>query len=440
MLASSLAFIDGSATNVALPAIARSFSGGAPDLQWVINAYLLPLSALLVFGGAAGDHFGRRRIVMMGMILFSTASLLCTVAGHLELLLAARGLQGLGAALLLPNSLAILGNAFAGEARGRAIGTWATAGAVASAIGPPFGGWLVDNVGWRAIFAINLPVAMAGIAVFLRYVEESAAGEQRLDWPGAILATVALGLITWALTRWSSQHVASRAVPWALGGGLACLAAFIAAEWRRGPDAMMPLSMFGSRPFIGLTLLTFLLYGALGGMLLLLPYILIVAGGYTPVAAGFALLPFSLVIGTMSRLLGRLAARAGPRWPLAMGGIITAAGFALMTRLDPRAGYLAGVAPGTVLVAFGMAFVVAPLTTAVLVSVDGRHAGTASGLNSAIARTGGLIATALAGAVIANHANHLLPVFHAAAGVGGACALAGGLIALFTLDSARSGA
>jgi EmrB/QacA subfamily drug resistance transporter len=439
MLASSLAFIDGSVTNVALAAIRQSFGGSAADLQWTINAYMLPLSALLLLGGAAGDHFGRRRMLVTGIAVFAMASLCCTVAPTLPLLLAARGLQGVGAAMLMPNSLAILGAAFSGEGRGRAIGTWATAGAIAAAIGPPLGGWLVDGIGWRAIFALNLPVSLAAIVVALRYVEESGKGAQALDWSGALLATLALGSLTWALTIWSSHHLATNAVLAAAGGGLLLFAGFLLIEHRNGEQAMMPLTLFASRPFLGLTLLTFLLYGALGGMVVLLPYVLIVGGGYTPVEAGLALLPFSIVIGTMSRLTGRVAGRIGPRWPLTLGPILAAVGYALMARLDPGSGYWAGVAPGTIVVALGMAGAVAPLTTAVLGSVDDRHTGTASGLNSAVARTGGLIATALAGAVIANEAARLLPAFHLAAIVGAAAAFASGLAALVTLGSADQG-
>jgi EmrB/QacA subfamily drug resistance transporter len=373
-------------------------------------------------------------MLVAGIALFALASIACMVAPSLAVLLAARAAQGIGAAMLMPNSLAILGNAFEGEARGRAIGTWAAAGAIASAIGPPLGGWLVDTVGWRAIFAINLPVCAGAAFIALGFVEESAEGEQPLDWVGAALATLALGALAWALTLWSSSHVASMAVVAGAAGGVLLLAGFVVVEDRRGDEAMMPLALFGSRAFIGLTVLTFLLYGALGGMFVLLPYLLIVAGGYTPTQAGFALLPFSIVIGTFSRLMGRLTEKIGPRWPLTLGPIVTAAGFAAMTGLDPKAGFWVGVAPGMVLVALGMAGAVAPLTTAVLGSVDERHTGTASGFNSAISRTGGLIATALSGAVIANEAARLLPAFHGAAAVGAAGAFLSGMAAFLTLS------
>lgn len=434
MLASSLAFIDGSVTNVALPAIGRDLHGGAADLQWTINAYLLPLSALLLLGGAIGDHYGRRRTLVAGILLFGLASIGCALAPGLKLLLGARAVQGVGAALLLPNSLGILGSAFEGETRGRAVGTWAAAGAIASAIGPPLGGWLVGAAGWRAIFYINLPVAAAAIAIALLFVRESAEGNEKLDWTGGLLATLALGALTWALTLWSSHHRASLQIWAGLVCGLLLLGLFLWTERRRGERAMMPLALFGSRPFVGLSLLTFLLYGALGGLLVLLPYLLIVGGGYSPVQAGFALLPFSVVIGTASRLAGRLTAKLGPRWPLSLGPIVTGAGFALMIRADPHAGYWTGIFPGIAVIALGMAGAVAPLTTAVLSSVDARHTGTASGLNSAIARTGGLIATALVGAVMAEKGAALLGAFHAAALVAAALAVAAGVTAWMTLE------
>lgn len=437
--ASSLAFIDGSVVNVALPAIGRSLGASPADLQWTINAYLLPLSALLLIGGAAGDHFGRRRLLIAGTGLFALASVACALAPNLAVLLAARGAQGIGAAMLMPNSLAILGNAFSGEARGRAIGTWASAGAIASAVGPPLGGWLVEIVGWRTIFFLNLPVAAAAMLIARAYVAESAAGEQPLDWPGALLATAALGLLTWALTLWSSHHAGSPGVWAGTGGGLVLLALFLLVEHRRGERAMMPLALFASRPFVGLTLLTFLLYGALGGLLVLLPYVLIVGGGYSPLQAGLALLPFSIVIGAASRLAGRLTERIGPRLPLTLGPIVTGLGFALMVRLDPAAGYWTGVLPGMAVIALGMAGAVAPLTTAVLSSVDARHTGTASGFNSAIARTGGLIATALAGAVIALSGAALLAAFHVAALVAAALACIAGATAWATLEGTHRG-
>jgi EmrB/QacA subfamily drug resistance transporter len=432
--ASSLAFIDGSVVNVALPSIGHSLSATPSELQWTINAYLLPLSALLLLGGAAGDHFGRRRMLIGGIALFALASVGCAMAPNLEILLAGRALQGIGAAMLMPNSLAILGNAFEGEARGRAIGTWASAGAIASAVGPPLGGWLVGSIGWRAIFFLNIPVAAAAIWIAWKYVVESGEGKQALDWRGASLATVALGLLTWALTLWSSHHQGSPTIWAGLVCGLLTLGAFLWVEHCRGERAMMPLSLFGSKAFVGLTVLTFLLYGALGGLLVLLPYVLIVGGEYSPLQAGLALLPFSIVIGSASRLMGRTTERIGPRWPLTIGPIVTGIGFALMVRVDPNARYWTSVLPGMVVVALGMAGAVAPLTTAVLSSVDHEHTGTASGFNSATARIGGLIATSLAGAVIAQSGASLIAAFQGAAVLGAALAITAGTAGFFTLD------
>jgi EmrB/QacA subfamily drug resistance transporter len=435
ILASSLAFIDGSVVNVALPAIGKSYGAGAADLQWTINAYLLPLSALLLLGGALGDHYGRRRMLVGGIALFALASVACAWAPSLAVLLPARVLQGVGAAMLMPNSLAILGNAFSGEARGRAIGTWAAVGAIAGAIGPPLGGWLVGTVGWRAIFYLNVPVAIGAIVIALRFVEENAEGEQALDWPGALLATLALGALTWALTLWSASYHMTGPAWIGLVAGVIALGAFLIVEHRRRDDAMMPFAMFTSAPFVGLTMLTFLLYGALGGLMVLLPFLLIVAAGYSPLAAGMALLPFPLVIGLASRWAGRLSERIGPRWPLAIGPAVAGGGFALLAIADPQAGYWAGVFPGILVIALGMAGAVAPLTTAVLSSVEATHTGTASGFNSAIARTGGLIATALVGAVIGKTGAALVGAFHVAAWIGAAMAVAAGLSAALTLDA-----
>lgn len=346
-------------------------------------------------------------------------------------------MQGVGAAILLPNSLAVLGNAFTGEARGKAIGTWAGVGAIAGAVGPPLGGWLVDAIGWRAIFYVNVPVAIAAIWIALRHIEESAEGELPLDLPGAASATLALGAITWALTLWSSGHGLDATVAIGLAVGLVATALFLWIEHRRGARAMMPVAMFGSRAFGGLTLLTFLLYGALGGVLLLLPFVLIEAAGYTALQAGLALLPMPLGMGLASRLMGKLTAQVGPRWPLTLGAFVVAIGFALLVLVDDGASYWTSVFPGCLVIAIGMSSVAAPLTTAVLASVDDTHAGTASGFNSAIARTGGLIATAIAGAVIASAGRDLITAFHGSALVGAGLALASSAAALVTLGEIR---
>ncbi len=439
ILASSLAFIDGSVVNVALPTIGRDLGGEASDLQWIINAYLLPLSALLLLGGGAGDRYGRKRVLALGIGVFTLASLACALAPDLRFLLGGRTLQGIGAALLMPNSLAVLGAAFAGERRGRAIGTWAAAGAITSAAGPLLGGWLIDIVGWRSIFLLNLPIAAAALLLAIRYVDDGRDGQGApLDWIGALLATAGLAALTYGLTIQSAG--AGRALHWfvAEAAGLLLLAAFLVAERLRGPRAMMPLALFGSRAFVGLTLLTFLLYGALGGLIVLLPFTMIVHLGYSAFAAGAALLPFPVVIALASRSMGRLAGARGARLPLTAGPAVVAAGFLLATRIAGGGGYWTTILPSILVISFGMAGAVAPLTTAVLSSVDSRYTGTASGFNSAVARTGGMIATALLGAVLSQHGEALVSAFRASAITAAALSLAAAGCA-FTLLGAETG-
>ena len=437
ILASSLAFIDSSVTNVALPALRESLGGTSTDLQWTINSYLLPLSALLLVGGAAGDKFGRRKLLVAGIVLFALASIGCAMATSFAVLVPMRAIQGVGAAMLMPNSLALLSNAFPETTRGRAIGTWAAVGVIASAAGPPLGGWLIGTLGWRAIFLINVPVAVAAVVIALCAVREWSDRDEPIDWLGAALATLALGLFAWTLTVWSTRQVMTTDGYLQLVVACAVLAAFVWLEHRRGERAMMPLSMFASRTFLGLATITFLIYAALGGLFLLLPYVLI-EGGYTPLQAGLALLPFPAIVALGSRMMGQLAGRYGPRWPLSLGSLLCALGYVLMTRVDPAGSYLWTVVPGAAVLAIGMAGAVAPLTTAVLGAVDARHTGTASGFNSAISRSGGLIATALAGAVLAHKDAALLASFHAACWVGVAMALASAIVAVWTLGPAAA--
>lgn len=431
ILASSLAFIDGSVVNVGLAAIGHSLQGNAEDLQWVINAYLLPLSALLLLGGAAGDRFGRGRVLVFGVALFGVSSALCAAAPTLGWLLVARAAQGIGAALLLPNSLAILGGTFSGEARGRAVGTWSAASSIGSATGPVLGGWLIDVVGWREIFLLNIPLACAAIALAVAYIRDPPNdGDTPLDLAGALLAAASLVLLTWGLTigtgrdGWSSS--ASLAI--AIGAGL--LAVFLWVEMRCGADAMMPLALFSSREFIGLSILTLLLYGALGGLFVLVPYLLIQGAHFSGTAAGAALLPLPIMLAATSRGMGTIAGRIGPRLPLTVGPLIVAAGFVLLLCYDAASDYWRTLFPAIVIISLGMAGAVAPLTTAVLASVDPRHTGSASGLNSALARLGGLIATALLGGVFAAQGEALFGAFHVAAIACAAAALASSAAAL----------
>ncbi len=419
IFASSLSFVDGSVVNVALPAIGADLAAPASGLQWIVNAYLLPLSALLLLGGAAGDRFGRRRLFLWGIALFAAASAVCLFAPSLDVLLAGRALQGIGAAMLMPNSLALLGGAFEGEARGRAIGTWAAAGAIAAAIGPMLGGWLVETAGWRTIFLINLPLCAGALALGWLYVgEQKEPKDAPLDWAGVGAATAGLGAVTWGLTVLAGENAGPVAIGWgAAVAGIALLALFVWIEARRGDRAIMPLAMFATASFAGLSLLTFLLYGALGAVFVLLPFVLIELNGYSPVAAGAALLPISIVLGVASRAMGGLAARIGPRWPLTIGPIVVAAGFAMLSRVGVEASYWGEVFPALLLIACGMAGAVAPLTTAVMASAGAEHVGTANGFNSAVARTGGLIATALLGSVLAARGEALASAFATAAWV-----------------------
>jgi len=428
VLASSLSFVEGSVLNVALPAIRASYGAGAAEVQWVVNAYLLPLSALLLLGGALGDHFGRRRLLLFGTSLFTVASVLCALAPSLGLLFAARAAQGIGAALLLPNSLALLNAAYEGEKRGQAVGIWAAAGAAAAAVAPLIGGWLVDNVGWPAIFYINIPLGLGAILLALMFVSESSdASAGRTDYGGAFLATAGLGGTTYGLTRWSSSGEVDLAVGATVIAGFAMLVLFLWVEKARKGRAMMPLGMFGDRCFIGLNLLTFLLYGAFGAAMLLVPYVLIEAGGYSPVQAGMALLPLPILISIGSPIMGQLAMRIGPRTPLAIGPLVVGAGMLLGLRIVTDSPYWTVVMPAIAVMALGMAIAVAPLTASVLGSVDPKHTGMASGFNSAVARIGGLIATALLGVVLSRQGEQLIGGFHSAlvasAIVGGAASL-----------------
>jgi EmrB/QacA subfamily drug resistance transporter len=435
ILASALAFVDGSVVNVGLPVIGRSLAADAGALPWIINAYLLPLSALLLLGGAAGDRFGRRRLLIAGVALFALASVICALAPNLALMLLGRFLQGVGAAMLMPNSLAILGQTFSGEARGRAIGIWASAGAMGGALGPVLGGWLVDLGIWRGIFLINVPLAAGAIWLAWRHVPEDDDGrDMSLDIAGGVLATLALGGLTWALTVGSGRSgwTMNAVIVGVLAAVLAVV--FLVVEKRKGERAMMPLALFSSHSFVGLTLLTLFLYGALGALLVLLPYVLIEGAGYSSTAAGAALLPLPLVLSIASPKMGAVAGRFGSRILLAAGPVIVAAGFLLALRIGADANYWTDVLPCVVVLAFGLSGAVAPLTTAVLASVDARHTGSASGFNSAVARTGGLVATALLGAVLAAQGASLVAAFHLALVVAAAASVSAALAAFALVD------
>ncbi len=437
ILASSLSFFDSSVVNVGLPSLGRDLHGDAAALQWVINGYLLPLSALLLVGGALGDRFGRQRVLIFGVALFGAASSGCALAPSLSWLVIGRAAQGVGAALLMPNSLAILGGTFSGEARGRAIGTWAATGSMTAALGPLLGGWLIDNFGWRMIFLINLPFAVAAIILARKYVVDIPDPQDKtaLDIGGAGLATLALGGLAWGLTLGTGQQGWTVTAIASVILGVVLLVGFALFERRLGDRAMMPLALFGSKTFVGLSLLTLLLYGALGGLLVLVPYTLIEGSGYSATAAGAALIPFALILTILSPITGAAAGRIGARLPLTIGPSIVALRFLLAMRIDAGSSYWSTVLPAIVVISVGMAGAVAPLTTAVLTSVDPRHTGSASGFNSALARTGGLIATALLGPVLAAQGATLISDFRVAALSGAALSIGAGLAAFLFVPS-----
>lgn len=436
--ASSLSFIDGSVLNVALPAIRSSTGASAAEVQWVVNAYTLPLAALILLGGALGDHYGRRLWLVIGTALFAVASLLCALTSDLTMLLAGRALQGVGAALLLPNSLALLNGAYSGEKRGRAVGIWAASGAIAAAIAPLLGGWLVDRFGWPSIFFINLPIAAAAILIALTRVEESTErAKARLDFAGALLATLGLGAATYGLTLWSSDRTFTSMAGIAVAVGIALMIGFILVERRLGSRAMIPLDLFANRCFSSLNLTTFLLYGAFGGAMLLVPYVLIEGGGYSPIQGGLALLPLSILIGLGSPIMGKLAERIGPRLPLTIGPAIVAAGMILAIRIGQDQSFWTHVFPAVTVMALGMAILVAPLTSALLGSVEEHQTGMASGFNSALSRTGGLIAVALLGAVIAGEGQGIFGPFRVALIAMAIVAAAGGVAAWIGLAARK---
>ena len=397
ILGSSLAFIDGSVVNVALPAIESGLQSGGANISWALTAYLIPLGALTLLGGAIGDHVGRRRSFIFGIVAFVAASLICAGAPTFSILIAGRALQGIAAALLMPNSLAMLGNAFQGDRRSSAIATWAAAGSLTGAIGPLVGGALVDSIGWRAIFLLNIPVGVVAVWLAAAFVNGAQDQEkvQELDWPGALTATAALALLTWSLTEAAKPDSSSTVIGISLVivaslGGL-----FAFTERARGPRALVPPSIFATSAFTGLTLLTLFLYTALGGLITLLPFFLIRYADYSASMAGAALLPISLIIGTGSRLVANISSRVTSRLLLSAGSVTVSIGFFLYSEIGNPISYWRDILPGTLLIAVGMALCVAPLTTAVMNSVDAAHLGAASGLNSATARVGGLIASAL---------------------------------------------
>jgi EmrB/QacA subfamily drug resistance transporter len=400
IVGSSMTFVDGTVVNVALPVLRQRLGADLGQAQWIVESYMLFLSSLMLAGGALGDRLGRRFVFAAGVVLFGLASMWCGIASGVQQLIVARGVQGVGAALLVPGSLALISANFSKDSRGRAIGTWAACTSMAAGIGPVIGGWLVEHVSWRWIFFLNVPPAL-GVLAYLRHVPESrgTAAATRIDWAGAALATAGLFALVYGLIGGGSRGFAAFDVQAGLLLGALALAGFVAVEMRVH-DPMMPLELFRSRTFAGANLLTLFLYSGLSAIMFVLPFNLITVQKYSTVEAAAAFVPFVLVMFTLSRWSGGLMDRLGPRVPLIVGPMVAAAGFFLFTRLAGGGPYWSTVLPAVLGMSLGMAITVAPLTTAVMTSVDEGRAGVASGVNNAVSRIASLIAVAVAGTIV----------------------------------------
>jgi EmrB/QacA subfamily drug resistance transporter len=440
VLGSGVAFLDGSVVNAALPAIAADLHTDLAGLQWVLNGYLLTLGSFLVLGGSLGDRFGRRKIFVIGLVSFGMASLLCAVAPTTVTLVAARCIQGVAAALLVPGSLAIISASFDVRDRGAAIGLWSGLGGIATAAGPFLGGWLISSVSWRAVFFINLPIVAVAVLATVRHVPESLDpdADHAIDFAGAITLALGLAGVVYALIEgpakgWGVTEVAAGVV------GVSLLVAFVVIE-QRSDHPMVPLRVFRSRQFSGANVVTFVVYGGLSTATFLVVVYVQERLGYSPLEAGASLLPITVLMFLFSRRSGALAQRIGPRYQMTVGPIVAGAGIALFALLAPGVSYWEGVLPATLVLGAGLVITVAPLTATVLAAVEDRHAGLASAVNNAVARIGGLLAIAVlpaaAGITVGGSGVDLDSGFDTAMIVAGGLCVVGGVVAWFTIRRA----
>ena len=400
VLGSAVVFVDGTIVNVALPALRADLGASFADQQWVVEAYLLLLSSLVLVGGSLGDLHGRRRIFAIGVAGFGAMSLVCAIAPSIAVLIAARSLQGAFGALLVPSSLAIITSVFGPDERPAAIGTWTAGTSAAIAIGPPIGGLLVDVLSWRAIFAMNVPLVLVCLWLVIRAVPPCPGDRtHRVDAPGAVLCALGLAGPVYALIQQPTLGWSDPEVWMPLLAGIGAFGAFFAYE-RRAADPMLPLSIFRSRNFAVGNVVTFVVYAGLGAATFFVVLFLQQIAGYTAFEAGLALVPSTLVLVTLARRFGALSVRFGPRLAMTVGPLVGGTGLLLFARLDERGEFLTGVLPASLLFGLGLAITVAPLTATVLQAADRRHAGLASGVNNAIARVAGLVAIAAVGAVV----------------------------------------